>query len=187
MSTYDSACNLASSGATCGVSELRLSGWDRLLHQVLIRRANIANAVLNAPQKVSAAAPSELFHHTLGYKLRRVTITLTNLSTQFRPTQTRNTPAGFLLSLLPLPAPKANTGPHSSRRFRENLAAADYTPHSVRKNTKPSANHVCQWRIHSYPASPLSRLVGLPPFEPSLSKGVLPSIIAANGPNGAFH
>ena len=32
----------------------------------------------------------------------------------------------------------------------------------------------------------LSRLVGKPPFEPSLSKGVLPLIIAANGPNGAI-
>ena len=33
---------------------------------------------------------------------------------------------------------------------------------------------------------PLSRLVGRPPFEPSLSKGVLPLIIAANDPNGAI-
>ena len=31
---------------------------------------------------------------------------------------------------------------------------------------------------------PLSRLVGRPRFEPSLSKGVLPLILVANGPNG---
>ena len=57
-------------GASCGVSELHLSGWDRLLHQMVhIRGANTATAVLNAPLKISAAAASRLFHHTLVYKM----------------------------------------------------------------------------------------------------------------------
>ena len=33
---------------------------------------------------------------------------------------------------------------------------------------------------------PISRLVGRPPFEPSLSKGVLPLILVANGSNGTI-
>ena len=38
--------------------------------------------------------------------------------------------------VFPLAYPKS--GPHWSRRYRANLAAADYT-HSVQKDTKPSA------------------------------------------------
>ena len=41
-------------------------------------------------------------------------------------------------------------------------------------------------QTHSYPVSPLLRLVGRPPSETSLSKGVLPLITAANGPNGSI-
>ena len=39
---------------------------------------------------------------------------------------------------------------------------------------------------NSYRVGPLSRLVGGSSFEPSLSKGVLRLIVAANDPNGAI-
>ena len=66
----------------------------------------------------------------LAIRCRRVM--LFNLSTQFRPTQTRNETQGFSPCL-------PESGPHSSRQFRANFAADDYTPHSLRKDTKPSA------------------------------------------------
>ena len=68
--TYDSACNLASSGASCGVSELHFSGWDRLLHQTVhIRWANTATAVPSAPQNVSPTAQIEIVRNALDSKM----------------------------------------------------------------------------------------------------------------------
>ena len=46
------------------------------------------------------------------------------------------------------------------------------------------ANLTVSWVNNDYVTA--SRLVGRPLFEPSLSKDVLPLIIAANGPNGAI-
>ena len=78
------------------------------------------------------------------------------------------------------------SGLHASRRFRVNLAATDYTPHSVRKDTKLSAKP-CRSMVKIFVrVGPLSRFVGRPPFELSLSNSVLPLITDANGPNGAI-
>ena len=102
---------------------------------------------------------------------------LSNLSTQFRLTQTRNT---GLLSLLTPRADRARAD--DSKQILPPLI----THHTVYKKTRNlQRNHVCQWETYSYLVNPLSRLVGRPPFEPSLSKVVLPLIVAANG-NGAI-
>ena len=47
-------------------------------------------------------------------------------------------------------------------------------------------SHICQWGAQLYVMGPLSRLVGKPPFSLWLSKNVLPSKKAANGPNSAI-
>ena len=55
------------------------------------------------------------------------------------------------------------------------------------KTTRPlQQSHVCQWEAQPYLVGPLSRLVGKPPFEPSLIKNVLPLTTAAYGPNSAI-
>ena len=69
---------------------------------------------------------------SISFAIRCIGVMLSNLSTQFKPTQTRNT------GLLPLPAPRADCT-RAGARFRAHLAAGDYTPHSVRKHTKSSA------------------------------------------------
>ena len=111
--------------------------------------------------------------------IKCVRVMLPNLSTQFRPTQIRNT--GFL----PLPAPRAD---YTRADDSEQISPPTITHHTVvYENTRNlQRNHVYQRGTHSYRAGPLSRLVGRPPFEPSLSKGVLPLAIDANSPNGAI-
>ena len=103
---------------------------------------------------------------------------LSNLSTYFRLTQTRNT--GFL----PLPAPRENrTRANGSNNFRRHRL---YTDHTVYEKTRNLRTNAClsMGNTFSYLVGPPSRLGGRPPFEPSLSKGVFPLRIATNGPNG---
>ena len=83
-----------------------------------------------------------------------------------------------------MPAPLA--GPRQSHDL-EQISPATIAHHTVYEKTRSlQQNHVCQWRAQSYLVGPLSRLVGKPRFEPSLSKNVLPLTTAAYGPNGAI-
>ena len=110
--------------------------------------------------------------------IRPVRVILFNFGTQFRPIQTRDT------VFLPLPAPRVD---RTRADDSEQISPPPITRHTVYEKTRNlKRNHFCQWGIHSYQVGPLSRLVRRPPFEPSLPKGVLPLIIAANGPNGAI-
>ena len=69
----------------------------------------------------------------------------------------------------------------------EQISPPPVTHHTVYETTRNFQQiHVCQWGAHSYLVGPLSRLVGRSHFKPTLSKGVLRLIIAANGPNGAI-
>ena len=68
----------------------------------------------------------------------------------------------------------------------EQISPATIAHHTVYERTPNlQQNHVCQWGAQPYLVCPLSRLVGKPPFSPWLSKNVLPSTKAANGPNSA--
>ena len=84
-----------------------------------------------------------------------------------------------------MPAPLAD--PRQSHDL-EQISPATIAHHTVYEKTRSlQQNHVCQWRAQSYLVGPLSRLVGKPRSEPSLSKNVLPSLTtAAYGPNGAI-
>ena len=128
--TYDSACNLAISGASCGVNELYLSGRDRLLHQTVhIRGANTATAVLSAPQNVSAWAPMQLVHNTLDYKMWKSYVVLLEHSFLTDADKKYRVSNGACHC----------GGPQAIARFGANLTSDDCTPQSVRKDTRPSA------------------------------------------------
>ena len=139
---------------------------------VHIRLLNTMTAVLNAPRKVSAATPSRLLHHNPGHKR------CNSYAVSLEPSVQTDTDNKHRVS----PLTCSESGPHSSPRFRANRAAAYYTPYSVRKDAKPSAEPLLVNRNTFVPGGSLSRLVDRPHFEPLLSKGVLPLIIAANGP-----
>ena len=86
-----------------------------------------------------------------------------------------------------LPAPRANRT--RADDYCEQVLLPPITHHTVYEKTRRSLqrNNACQWGTHySYTVGPLFRLVGRPHFEPSLSNGVLPLIIAANGPTGTI-
>ena len=101
-----------------------------------------------------------------------------NLSTQLRRTQGLNTES--------LKVPATVTDPRQSLDS-EQISPATIAHHTVYEKTRNlQQNHLCQWEAQSYLVGPLSRLVGKPPFEPSLSKNVTPSTTAAYGPNGAI-
>ena len=69
----------------------------------------------------------------------------------------------------------------------EQISPATIANHTVYEKTPYlQQSHVCQWGVQPYLVGPLSRLVGKPPFEPSLSKNVSPLTKAANGPNSAI-
>ena len=69
----------------------------------------------------------------------------------------------------------------------EQISPATIAHHTVYENTPNlQQSHVCQWGVQPYLAGLLSRLVGKPPFSPSLLKNVLPLTKAANGPNSAI-
>ena len=128
--------------------------------------------------KCFGRAPSELLRHFLGYKMCKSYCFIYNLSTQFRPTQTRNT------GVLPFSAPRADG---TRAGASEQISPPPITHHTEYKTTRNlRRNHVRQWEPHSCRVGPLSRLVGRPPFEPSLSKSALPLMTAANRPNGAI-
>ena len=102
-----------------------------------------------------------------------------NLGTQFRLTQTRNT--GFLPSL----GPRADRTRADDSEQISPPPIAHHTVYEIHRTF--SETHVSQWGAHSYLVGLLSHLVGRPHFEPALSKGVLPLIIVApNGSNGAI-
>ena len=104
---------------------------------------------------------------------------LSALSTQFRPTQTRNT------EFLPFPAPKERI-PLEPKIPSKSCRRRLYTTQYTKRHRTLSGINVSQCGTHSYLMGPLSRLVDRPPVEPSLSKDILPLITAANGPNGAI-
>ena len=69
----------------------------------------------------------------------------------------------------------------------EQISPETIAHHTVYEKTPNlQQSHVCQWEAQPYLVGPLSRLVGKPPFEPSLSMNVLPLTKAANGPNSAI-
>ena len=69
----------------------------------------------------------------------------------------------------------------------EQISPATIAHHTVYEKTPNlHQSHICQWGAQPYLVGPLSRLVGKPPFSPWLSKNVLPSKKAANGPNSAI-
>ena len=86
------------------------------------------------PQRTTktAAAPSELLHHTLDIRSTRVM--LSNFSTQFRPTQTRNT--GFL----PLSAPRAD---RTRADDSEQISPPPITHHTVYEKTRNIQRNPC--------------------------------------------
>ena len=103
---------------------------------------------------------------------------LSNLSTQFRPTQTRNP------WLLPLPAPRAD---RTRVDDSEQISPPPIAHHTVYEKTRNlQRNRVFQWGTHCFRLGPLSRLAGRPPFELTLSKGALLLITNAYDPNCAL-
>ena len=91
---------------------------------------------------------------------------------------------GYRRNTLPLPSPRADC---TRADDSERISPPPITHHTMHKKTRTlQQNHVCQWGTHSYRVGSLSRLASRPPFEPSLTKDVLPLIIAPNGSNGAI-
>ena len=69
----------------------------------------------------------------------------------------------------------------------EQISPATVAHHRVYEKTRNlQQNHVCQWEAQPYLVGPLSRVVGKPPFEPSLIKNALPLTTAAYGLNSAI-
>ena len=101
-----------------------------------------------------------------------------NLTTQLRISHAWNTRS------LTVPAIVADPRqPHDS----EQISPATIAHHKVYEKTRNlQQNHVCQRGLRLYLVGPLSRLVGKPSFEPSLSKNVLPSTTTAYSPNSAM-
>ena len=64
-------------------------------------------------------------------------------------------------------------GPQTIARLGANLFGDDGTPHSVRKDTKPSAK-LCLLMRSTFVLGGISCLLDKPPFEPSLSNNVWP-------------
>ena len=68
----------------------------------------------------------------------------------------------------------------------EQISPATIAHHAVYEKTPNlQLSHVCQWGAQPSLVGPLSRLVGKPPFSPSLRNNVLPLTKAANCPNRA--
>ena len=117
------------------------------------------------------------FTRPLSIRCRRVRSS--NMSTQPRKTQGLNTES--------LAVPATVACPTQSLNSEEISPATIIAHHTMYKTTRSlQQNHVCQWEARPYLVGPLSRLVGKPPFEPSLTKNVLPLTTAAYGPNSAI-
>ena len=134
--------------------------------------------------------PPSSTHH-LKFRLRRTgnsfTIPLSircrrvrssNLSTQLRRTQGLNTESLAMPATVPDPRQSLDS---------EQIESATIAHHTVHENTRNiQQNHVCQWKAQPYLVGSISRLVGKPHFEPSLTMNVLPLTTAAYGPNSAI-
>ena len=106
---------------------------------------------------------------------------LSNLSTQTRPTQTRNT--GFLT----LPAPRVDrTRADDSEQISPPPITHHTRKHCTKRHETFSETMSLSMRNILVPGGSANSPCGQPPFEPSLLKCVLPWIIAANGPNGSI-
>ena len=136
--------------------------------------------------------PSSTHHHskfrprrhrdfsTIPLSIRCTRVWSSNLSTQLRRAQTLT----WNTESLPVPATEAD--PRQSHDS-EQISPATIAHHTVYEKTRNlQQSHVCQCVQQSYLVGPLSRLVGKPPFEPSLSKNVLPLTPAECDPNGAI-
>ena len=100
------------------------------------------------------------------------------MSTQLRRTQGLNTES--------LTVPETVADPRQSLDS-EQISPATIAHHTVYEKTRNlQPHHICQWEAQPYLVGPLSRLVGKPFFEPSLTKNVLPLKTAAYGPNNAI-
>ena len=100
-----------------------------------------------------------------------------NLSTQLRRTQGLNTES------LTMPATVADP---NRLLDSEQISPATIAHHTVyEKIPNLHQSHLCQWGAQPYLVGPLSRLVGKPSFSRWLSRNILPSKRAANGPNSA--
>ena len=79
-------------------------------------------------------------------------------------------------------------GPQAIARFGANLTSDDCTPHSVRKDTKPSSKPYMSMGSTAIPdgSAMVCRLVGKPPLSPWLSKNVLPLTKAGKDPNSVI-
>ena len=102
---------------------------------------------------------------------------LSNLSTQFRPAQTRNT------EYLPLPAPRAD---RTRADDSEQILPPPIAHHTVYENIRNLQRNPCLSVGNTFVpvVGPLSRLVDRPHFELLLSKGVLELQMAQMAP---FH
>ena len=113
----------------------------------------------------------------LSVRCRRVCFS--NLSTQLKRAKGLNTES--------LTVPATTVADPRQSVDLEQISPATMVHHTVYEKTRNlQQNHVCQWEAQPYLVGPLSRLVGKPAFEPSLTKNVLPLTRAAYDPNSAI-